>query len=237
MRYEYAVEKRNYEDFAAGRVLLHRPGATAFPVRLASEVFQRGLAILRAEGKPGPYRVFDPCCGTGYLLAVIGLLHGEHVKAVYASDVDAEMVEFARQNLALLTPAGRAGRIRQLGEFVARFGKQAHREAQASARKISEQQEANTTPALTFAADATRRTLAARHIDLLVADVPYGQITRWQQGSIYALLDAQQHTLDPPAVVAVASDKKQKAAHPAYRRVERLVVGKRHVTILLYPKG
>ena len=41
MQYRYVTEKESYEDFAAGRVLLSQSGMTSFPVRLASEIFQR----------------------------------------------------------------------------------------------------------------------------------------------------------------------------------------------------
>jgi 23S rRNA (guanine2535-N1)-methyltransferase len=41
MEYRYTAERQNYEDFASGRVLYNQKGTTAFPVRLASELYQR----------------------------------------------------------------------------------------------------------------------------------------------------------------------------------------------------
>jgi hypothetical protein len=57
MQYRFA-EKSNYEDLAAGRVIHGAPGATNFPVRLASELFQRALAVRRGNDR---VHVFDPC--------------------------------------------------------------------------------------------------------------------------------------------------------------------------------
>ncbi len=52
MPYQFAVDRPNYSDLASGRVLYSVPGHHAFPVRLASEIFQRCLAYLRAAGIP-----------------------------------------------------------------------------------------------------------------------------------------------------------------------------------------
>ena len=44
MQYKFAKEQPDYSDLASGRVFYSLPGHPAFPVRLASEVFQRCLA-------------------------------------------------------------------------------------------------------------------------------------------------------------------------------------------------
>jgi 23S rRNA (guanine2535-N1)-methyltransferase len=58
--YRYAAEKEGYADYSSGHVLRSAPGFPAFPVRLASEVFQRAVAL-----RPGssPVALWDPCCG------------------------------------------------------------------------------------------------------------------------------------------------------------------------------
>src|SRR5919198_6265316 len=101
MKYRFATERVTYEDYASGRILYGRPGFTAFPVRLASELFQRCADRLAQEGKPPPYSLFDPCCGGGYLVTVAGLLHGDRLAGILASDIDPEAVDLAGRNLSL----------------------------------------------------------------------------------------------------------------------------------------
>ena len=54
MSYKFAITDENYEDFASGRVLFNQHGTTAFPVRLASEIFQRCEHILETSGVISP---------------------------------------------------------------------------------------------------------------------------------------------------------------------------------------
>ncbi|MEU9891467.1 hypothetical protein [Sphaerisporangium sp. NPDC051011] len=102
MAYRYAVVRENHEDPASGGVLHSAPGFPAFPVRLASEMFQRALAL---HGKSAAL-VWDPCCGSGYLLTVLGLLHPRQITGVLASDIEPEALRLAEQNLGLLSRAG-----------------------------------------------------------------------------------------------------------------------------------
>src|SRR2546421_8643108 len=57
-----------YTTLFRSRVLYGGPGSSAFPVRLASEIFQRCRSRLAHQGAPPPYTLYDPCCGEGYLL-------------------------------------------------------------------------------------------------------------------------------------------------------------------------
>ena len=43
MEYKFASERTNYTDLASGNVFYSLPGHPAFPVRLASEIYQRCL--------------------------------------------------------------------------------------------------------------------------------------------------------------------------------------------------
>jgi hypothetical protein len=107
MAHLFETTGRNYGDLASGAVLYSAPGHPAFPVRLAWEMFQRGLAMLKTTE---PVTIWDPCCGSGYLLTVLALQHRERVREVIASDIDADAVALARRNLALLTKRGLAAR-------------------------------------------------------------------------------------------------------------------------------
>lgn len=230
-QYRYATENQNYEDYAAGRVLFNQPGATSFPVRLASEIFQHGDEL---AGKGGGYCVYDPCCGTGYLLTVLGFLHGERIGALYGADIDPAAVDFARRNLALLSPEGMAARIRQLEALRAQFGREAHAEALVSARRLAERTRPHITTGA-FVGDATHAAddVALPPVDMLICDVPYGRLKHWQgDESIHALLAAQRPLLRPGAVVAITTPKGTPVQHAAYQRLRRFSIGKRQVSIL-----
>ena len=102
MQYRHAP-RRNYEDFASGRVFYAFPGQPAFPVRLTSEIFQRSYAHWRALGGDGPCVVYDPTCGGAYWLVALAYLHWDRIEKIIASDIDPDSIEQAERNLSLLT--------------------------------------------------------------------------------------------------------------------------------------
>ena len=234
MTYRYATEKTSYADFAAGRVLLNRAGATSFPVRLADEIFERCAALLPGDG---PYRLYDPCCGAGYLLTTLGFLHGARIAALIGSDIDAEWVALARRNLALLTAAGLEARAARIAADLARFGKESHREALESARRLAEHLPPHPIETLCFVAEGAAAPPFAP-VDLLIADVPYGGLTAWAGGADAAsLLAAGRSALAAHGVAAIISDKGQRPAHPAYRQAGRFSIGRRQIVLLKLGAG
>jgi len=103
MQYQYAKERLDYSDLSSGRVFYSLPGHPAFPVRLSSEIFQHCMAIRETAYKVSkPCVLYDPCCGAGYSLSVLGYLHGEKIQQLIGSDVDEKAVAVAKQNLGLL---------------------------------------------------------------------------------------------------------------------------------------
>lgn len=105
MQYKYEKEQLDYSDLASGRVFYSIPGHPAFPVRLASEIFQRCMAS-REEiyGDSSPCILYDPFCGAAYHLSVLAYLHGERIRQIVASDIDEKAVALAKRNLGLLNP-------------------------------------------------------------------------------------------------------------------------------------
>jgi hypothetical protein len=225
-------------DLSAGRVLYSRPGLTAFPVRLAAQVFARCLE-LRSPGS-APLALYDPCCGGAYHLAVLGFLFPDLIGRVAASDIDPAALELARRNLGLLSPAGLARRESELRGLLARYGKDSHREALGSLERLRALRLERETPARIFQADAgdspaLLRGLDGWQADLVFSDVPYGWHSAWQGGRadpVAAMLEALLPLLAPRGLVAVASDKAQKPAHPAYRKLGGFRLGRRQATIL-----
>ncbi len=247
MPYRFATSRQDYSDFASGGVFYHLPGQPAFPVRLATEIFQRCLEYHGTANKP--LRVYDPCCGGAYHLAVLACLHWDSLAEICASDIDAAALDTAHKNLSLLTLAGLDRRIGELRELHSRFGKASHAANLESARRLRERLSvlAEDYPvgsrlfrADVFQAQAIQDGLAGRKIDLVVSDVPYGRISSWlgdlpagnPAGPLRQMLESLKGILAGGAVVAVAAAKAQTCEHPDYRRLGRLKLGKRQVTFL-----
>lgn len=93
MPYRFATAASDYSDYAGGRVFYGAPGYPALPVRLASEVLQRCLAI---RGATSPAVLYDPCCGGAYHLGTLAYLHWQRIGAIAGSDVDAEALALPR---------------------------------------------------------------------------------------------------------------------------------------------
>jgi hypothetical protein len=249
MHYQFAKAHLDYSDLASGRVFYSRPGHPAFPIRLASEIFQRCMAIRTAMQLPTPCVLFDPCCGGAYHLSVLGYLHRDGIREVIASDVNEEAVAIAQRNLELLSVGGLDRRIQEITGLLGRFGKTSHQEALKSAtvlrRKVFSQEQKYPLKIRTFLANVTDGkalcdNLKTEKVDIVLTDVPYGQCSQWiSTGSgvspseaLWSLLSGLLGVLTPTGIVAIVSDKRQKIKHQSYERLEQFQVGKRRVAIL-----
>lgn len=262
MTYRFARERTDDSAYASGYVLHSAPGRTGFPVRLATEVFQRCAAHLGARGVRPPFTLYDPCCGAGHLLTTIGLLHRESVGELIGSDIDDAAVELARRNLALLSPAGLTGRIADLEDRYRQFGRASHAAATDDARRmlarIGDLDDDDPLSVSAFTVDITQPgAIAGRvsngHVNMVITDVPYGNWSAWStnpsdstgdkptapaEPPITQMLETLRPALAPRAVVAVVSGKDQRASHPAFRRVERWQIGRRRIEIVeIIPDG
>ena len=243
MEYKFATEHANYADLASGHVFYSLPGHPAFPVRLASEIYQRCLA-LRGQGS-SPCTIYDPCCGAAYHLSVIAYLHWDSICRVICSDIDEKAVQLAERNLGLLTPLGMERRSREISAMVRLYDKESHKGALESITHMQEQVNRLTAvrPIQTqvFLANATeaaslREGLQGIGIDMVFSDIPYGQHSQWQATRsphpAWAMLEALHEFLSPKSIVAIASDKLQKVVHEKYERLDKFQLGKRQVVIL-----
>lgn len=249
MPYQFATERPDYSDLASGRVFYNLPGHPAFPIRLADEILQRCIAIREANHLTGPCTLFDPCCGVAYQLGVLGYLHWEAFREIIGSDVDPDSIKTAQKNLGLLSLTGMDKRISEIDEMLRQYGKESHREALDSAHRLREKISAfandNPLRVRTFQASALdkgqlQQKLKGVSVDIIFADVPYGQHSKWQSSdaknesnsSLWQMLDALLGIVAPTSIVAIAFDKNQKALHEKYQRLEQFQVGKRRVVIL-----
>ncbi len=246
MVYRFAQERQDYQDFASGSVFYGLPGQPAFPVRLASEIFQRCLDLRVRDGQSGPCHVYDPCCGTGYLLATLAFLHWTEIQAISASDAYMAVLEVATRNLDLLNPGGIQQRIEQIELLVSKYDKPSHKAAYLSAGRLKERVvEAcarHPLPVRTFSANVMTDEITgyfSSPVDLVITDIPYGNRSSWiglppnpdHEPSWY-MLQALLRILSSHSIVAIASNKQQKISHDHYRRIDHFQIGKRRIVFL-----
>ncbi|MBT2382488.1 rRNA methyltransferase [Streptomyces sp. ISL-11] len=239
MPYRYATDRVDNSDFACGFVLHSAPGFPAFPVRLAAEIFLRAVSHLPGDG---PVTLWDPCCGSGYLATVLGLLERDRLRRVIASDVDADALGIARRNLSLLTPEGLAERERARRADSERFAKPAYAEAADAAGRFAGRlaESGGGLPWSAHRADvfdprSLAPLVAETPVDLVLTDIPYGERTHWagdvRDEPIPAMLRSLASVLPPHAVVAVANRARKIPVGPV-RPLERLKIGTRSVALV-----
>jgi hypothetical protein len=247
MEYKYAKEHQDYSNLSNGRVFYSLPGHPAFPVRLASEIFQRCIAHRETiYNDSTPCVLYDPCCGAAYHLSVLAYLHGESIQEIIASDVDENAVELAKRNLGLLDMAGMDKRIVEIKTMLEQFGKDSHKDALKSTNVLKKKLsllskkhllKTRVFQANTLAKDEILGNIKPESVDIIFTDVPYGQHSNWLDSDeisnpLWSTLDALLGVLSQSSIVAIVSDKGQKALHESYQRIERFQVGKRRILIL-----
>lgn len=234
MKYRFEIEKKDYTDFASGRVLYNAPNTTAFPVRLASEIIQRAFEIMEEQGAPGPYRIYDPCCGGGFLLTTIGFLFNVRVSELIASDVDKAVLEIAKQNLSLLTMEGLAARRQQLEEYISAYNKDSHREALASAERLANLIDNQPISVRCLQRDITDLTnYSISDVDIIITDIPYGNLVSWAGAGADSLDHLFQNCYKAlnkkHSVLVIIADKQPKLRHELFQRVQYFKLGKRQI--------
>ena len=241
MRFLFETTKRDFSDLAGGRVLYSVVGAAPPPVRLICEVFQRCASLLEDSGVYRPLVVYDPLCGTGYLLTVIGFLHRDRIVELWGSDINADLVAIAEANLSLLSESGILARERWLREQAAQFNKPSHAEAVHSVVRLRRLVESRAEPIVRcHLADALCEippVVNVRRVDLVFADLPYGNLADWHEADSLecppeeAFMQRCASWMRPGAILAAFTSKKQHLEHSAFRRRMRLRHGRRQVWV------
>ncbi|ASU86460.1 rRNA methyltransferase [Nocardiopsis gilva YIM 90087] len=237
MTYRYATERADRSDLATGHVLRSAPGHPGFPVRLADELFQRAASHLGSD----PLRLWDPCCGSGYLATVLGLLHRDRLAHILATDVDPDALGIAARNLDLLTVDGLAARERELRAGAAEFGKPSFLERADAARRLADGLAGlgGDLPHTVRPGDAFVPDPPEHPVDLVVTDVPYGDLTHWSgdvpapgTDPLPALLHSLASVLPDHAVLAVTARARKIPLPDGVRALERVRVGNRAAVVL-----
>lgn len=231
MNYRFC-EDQDFSDYACGRVLRGGAGMPNFPARLALELYGRGASHLPADAE---IVLWDPCCGSGYLLTVAALRGQPVPRCVLASDIQEGAVSLARENLALISAEGRAARQEALRAHLQEFGRESYALALESLDRIGAQcvgrqveTEVRVHDVLAGGQPFDRRP------NLVVTDVPYGCLVSWQGERAELgqyLLQALAPALDAGAVAVVCMDKKQRVCSDGYVRLEKEQIGKRRFEI------
>lgn len=247
MAYHFTPSNVDYSVFSPGGVLYSHPGHPAFPVRLASEIFQASAGYLASAGLSAPYQLYDPCCGGAYHLTVLGFIHLGAFRSIAASDINPDAVSLAARNLSLLTSAGLEQRRAQIEQLLNQYGKVSHQEALRHARVLADLLAENHKPPVlnAFQANAFEpgeilRQLNGMQPDLVITDIPYGNQSAWAEPSglpetnppTWRMLEALHQVLSHQGVVSVAADKSQKIAHPGFRQLRRMKIGHRQIVFL-----
>lgn len=231
MEYRYG-KNDSYEDYASGRVLYQYKGITNFPARLAQEIFGRCLSY---TGKENGISIYDCCCGGAYMLTVLGFLNAKVIDRIIGSDISQQAVEVSRANLELLTLRGMDKRLNQIREMKNLYQKASHTEAEISAlglRTLIENKKIETN---VFQADALSGLSLDVVPDIILTDVPYGDLVSWQgaeDGSVNQLLEQLYPLCGRDTIIGICMDKSQKNTNPKFRRLERQQIGKRRFEIL-----
>lgn len=229
MEYLYC-KNDNFEDFASGRVLDGGKGIPNFPVRLLLEIYGRARSYLEEDKN---ITIYDPCCGGGYALTVLGFFHNKDIRKIYGSDIDENMLAHAKKNTALLTDAGINKRKEEIRRLYDEYGKRSHLEALHSCDKLSNMLAQNPEVEI-FKADCTRE-LPKILPDIIFTDIPYGNLVEWDNGKAVSLDDMLERlwaVSHEKTILAVCTDKKQKINCGKWKRLERQNVGKRRFEIL-----
>ena len=226
------------------------PGILRFPFDLPTKYYKG--AWREANHVTGPCVLYDPCCGAAYHLSVLACLHWHSFREVIGSDIDQKAVNLAQKNLGLLSMEGLDKRISEISEMFRLYGKESHKEALDSAHslqdRISTLTEEHPLRMRVFQASALdseelRANLKDVAVDIVFADVPYGLHSQWRDpdsdsgSSLWQMLNALLGVLVPTSIVAIVSDKRQKASHEDYQRIEQFQVGKRRVVLLKPTSG
>lgn len=229
MIYRFA-EKNSFQYLAAGSVIKSYKGNTNFPVRLGHEIFNRCLQYFDNKEK---VTIYDPMCGSGYLLTTIGLLNFNKISKIYGSDINDEVINVARKNLRLLTIEGIKKRENEIQHLLDNYDRESY--------KIGLQQ-------ITIFKDIVNKDLDFElfkrdlfeesvksdiKADIIIMDLPYNNLVNYQGNYSKNKLEEQIVSLTQKnTIIAVIKNKAQKLTiNSTLQRLEKIKTGKRVIEI------
>lgn len=243
MQYKFEVEKRDFSYLASGGVIKSTPKAPAFPVRLASELFLRAVNLLPYKNER--YSVYDPCCGSGYLLSVLGIVHSEIISKIIASDIDKDILSLTEKNLSLFNKKGILDRFKELRKLREEYRKESHLNAISNLLQIRKVTVFSNINVDVFCSDILSNKILNSHIentiDIVITDIPYGEQTIWKTSypnnlkssdHLFSLLENLTNVLKDGGIVVIVGKKDFTANHQLYIKVKSVKHGKRKAIFL-----
>ena len=233
MVYKY-FPNNNYEDYSSGRVIYHKSNYPNYPVRLVGEIFYRCLEHLKKKNK---LCLYDPCCGSAYMLTVLGYLFNENIETIYCSDISSEAVELSYKNLSLLTDSGIEKRKNELINFIKIYNKESHRNALISLEKIKHLLKHEIKYNVFLANILNEKELINKNFlaDIVITDVPYGNLVNWyinndeEKGKLF---NGIKPVINSDSIIAISHNKKQKINNSKFKIIEKILIGHRKIELL-----
>jgi hypothetical protein len=229
MIYRFA-EKNSFQYLAAGSVIKSYKGNTNFPVRLGHEIFNRCLQYIDNKEK---VTIYDPMCGSGYILTTVGLLNFNKISKIYGSDINDEVINVARKNLRLLTIEGIKKRENEIQHLLDNYDRESY--------EIGLQQitifKNIVNKDLDF--ELFKRDLFEESVksdikaDIIIMDLPYNNLVNYQGNYSKNKLEEQIVSLTQKnTIIAVIKNKAQKLTiNSTLQRLEKIKTGKRVIEI------
>ncbi|NLK44933.1 MAG: hypothetical protein GX300_11140, partial [Tissierellia bacterium] len=153
---------------------------------------------------------------------------------IFGSDINEEILHVANKNLSLLSIEGIDKRIKEIEEMILNYEKQSHIDAKNSAIKLKGLIKIDIDFQV-FQADALKSIELQEKPDIIITDVPYGNIVNWEgneENFIDSLLDSLYEISTSDTIIGLCMDKKQKVKNEKFRRLEKQQIGKRRFEIL-----
>jgi hypothetical protein len=227
-------ENSNFEDFSSGRVIYNNVNFPNFSVRIAGEIFSR---CLEHTQKKKDICLYDPCCGSAYMLTVLGYLFNEIIQKIYCSDISIEAIELSKKNLSLLSFHGINRRKNEINELIKKFNKESHKSALCSLAKIENLLKKEISSNIFMTNILSKPDFIDKKFcaDIVITDVPYGNLVSWSNNSgeeLNVLLDGILPIIELNSIIAISYNKKQKINNQKYRIIEKHQIGHRRIDIL-----
>lgn len=229
MIYRFA-EKDSFQYLSAGSVIKSYKGNTNFPVRLGHEIFNRCLYYIDNKEK---VTIYDPMCGSAYLLTTVGLLNFNKISKIYGSDFNEEVLNVAGKNLRLLTIEGLKERENEIQNLLDKYKRESFKDSLQHIRAFKNVVNRNMDFEL-FKRDFFDGSIKSDiKADIVLMDLPYDNLVKYQGDYSKSKLEGQIISLTQKTkIVAVIKNKTQKLTIiPSLQRLEKIKIGQRVVEI------